>query len=117
MRDIYEGAGKVIVWLGEAKDDSNFAIDSVSMLETLRPGCSDDISNLQPSFVLGSTALWRLIGREWFSQIWVIQEVALARSALITRGSRELRFSTLVKATVCPTVSDAGSVAAKKLII
>ncbi|CAP70592.1 uncharacterized protein PODANS_3_6560 [Podospora anserina S mat+] len=76
MAQIYSKAARVIVWLGEAEDDGDKA------LEQLRQLASDDTKD-------GDTPnreVISLLRRSWFRRIWV----AAARSIVIKCGSVEI---------------------------
>lgn len=65
MKQIYQAAEKVVVWLGESSEDSDNAMD------LLRIGVHDDF--------LPDRAVIRLTTRSWWRRAWVLQEVAVAR--------------------------------------
>ncbi|KAK5733690.1 hypothetical protein LTR17_009543 [Elasticomyces elasticus] len=80
MRNIYQQAERVYVWLGEeeeaaddAADDANFGVESVT-----KPFISEaDYLNL---LMLGK--------RAWWYRLWVMQEAALANDVVVCLGSR-----------------------------
>ncbi|KAF1965285.1 HET-domain-containing protein, partial [Bimuria novae-zelandiae CBS 107.79] len=80
MARIYGQANRVIVWLGNAGDDSNQA------LETIRSVAEDESTNVSNN----QEAILALFQRPWFERIWVLQEVAAARHVLIMCGSAEI---------------------------
>jgi hypothetical protein len=68
MGQVYSKAGRVLVWLGPASDGSD------ELLERIRQGVTEeDISDA----TLQSSSL-SMLGRPWFTRIWVQQEIALA---------------------------------------
>jgi hypothetical protein len=83
MHRIYRAASQVLIYLGESSADSDKAI---SILEDDangdRPWITD---NLDPGEI---TAVRNLLYRPWFHRVWVLQEVAWSRSALVLCGSR-----------------------------
>jgi len=101
MAKIYAKASRVIVWLGEAADCSDQA------LEVLRAAAEEQHANTPPDEA-NRQAVLALLGREWFQRIWVsggrstswagvitnltqvLQEVAAARHILIKCGSAEI---------------------------
>lgn len=116
MRLVYENAQRVIIWLGA----SNFQIDCLfdwmtaldqQVLATARPHKISTWENqwslllwqqqTRPSIDKLRDALGRLLKQEWFSRIWVLQEAALAKSAVITCGRGEVNSRALV---VMPSV-------------
>ncbi|KAK6840011.1 hypothetical protein PG987_005877 [Apiospora arundinis] len=77
MGDIYRRANAVLVWLGEAADDSNLVFERISELAPTR-------FNWPLASTVQFDQAWRaLITRPWFFRTWVIQEVALNSSKAI----------------------------------
>ncbi|KAF4956779.1 hypothetical protein FGADI_3561 [Fusarium gaditjirri] len=81
MGDIYKSARQVVVWLGDAADDSHLVFQHLN----------DD--SIPDSFHNGSSppqdarrAWSALVKRPWFFRTWVIQEIALAKRAIIMCG-------------------------------
>jgi len=85
MTKIYSQASRVLVWLGEAADDSDVAIEH--MLST-----SSDHEHL--------TAMQRLIARPWFSRIWVsilsIVYTILTKTVGLARSGNSSAYSHLM---------------------
>ncbi|KAM0355594.1 hypothetical protein ACHAP4_007576 [Fusarium culmorum] len=81
MGDIYKSAKQVIVWLGDAADDSHLVFDHLN---------DDDIADSFPNYPdqpEEKRKAWNaLVKRPWFFRTWVIQELALARRAVIMCG-------------------------------
>ncbi|KAM0172083.1 hypothetical protein ACHAPF_007722 [Botrytis cinerea] len=86
MARIYGQANRVIVYFGEAADDSDMAFESI------RAAADDE--NEKPTGPLAirdsDEPILELLKRPWFQRIWVLQEVGLARSILIICGSAEM---------------------------
>ncbi|KAK0674437.1 heterokaryon incompatibility protein-domain-containing protein [Cercophora samala] len=80
MAQIYSKAARVVVWLGEAENGGDKA------LEQLRQLASDEIKEGGTS----NPEIISLLRRPWFKRIWVLQEVAAARSVTIKCGSAEI---------------------------
>ncbi|KAG8676504.1 hypothetical protein FPOAC2_02621 [Fusarium poae] len=81
MGDIYKSAKQVIVWLGDAADDSHLVFEHLE---------DDNIEESSPNYpeqLEAKRKAWKaLVNRPWFFRTWVIQEIALARRALIMCG-------------------------------
>jgi hypothetical protein len=92
MRNIYEGANEVSVWLGEAAEWSALAMGLIRLwstvpLETLaedwkghflkEPGLSDKRS---------WEATINLLRRAWWNRVWVYQELVVSRKAMFICG-------------------------------
>ena len=96
MRQIYENAERVIIWLGEEADNSHHGMRLVPKLAEANKkrdalGDTRVITELQRSGLRGVYGLpdryddaWRgffaILQRPWFGRGWVIQEVAVASS-------------------------------------
>ncbi|KAI9648947.1 hypothetical protein NHQ30_001513 [Ciborinia camelliae] len=84
MSDIYSKAKSVCVWLGDHDEDSKEAIkfikDRVLKLEEFDSLLQDESTGSQ------WMAMSRLMGRQWFSRRWVVQEIALASKATLHCG-------------------------------
>ncbi|OGM40074.1 hypothetical protein ABOM_011276 [Aspergillus bombycis] len=81
MRTIYAQAERVIVWLGEATENGDQALERIRCL-----GEGQDKSSI-PNHLESYDACLRLLQRDWFSRIWVVQEVGVARCVYIMCGS------------------------------
>ena len=106
MGKIYRRASRVIAWLGPSADDSDVAMSEIalwgSQVEvdlktwTLRPGSSKDTRDTdlsdvsKPMYFHGNEIrpISVLLGRPWFSRLWIRQEIFLANSnAIISCGA------------------------------
>lgn len=102
MAHIYKNAEEVLIWLGpcneEIRDLLEFATSvdqqAIGILTPRRSGkwASHCLNLMDNQYKDAKTpqnisALKQLMGRQWFKRIWVLQEVAMARSARILCGS------------------------------
>lgn len=111
MRLVYQNAQRVVVYLGASNPqidclfDWMIALDS-QLLAIPRPHTISTWEN-QWFWIIWHlrghrppdeirAALSELLQREWFSRIWVLQEAALARSAIITCGLNEVNSRVFV---------------------
>ena len=128
MATIYSQAVKVVMWLGEEGDDSKLAIalvkrwtDGIAYAKRAHAFYYD----LDPLITLGACvedafhteslhAVHHLLSRNYWSRIWIVQEVVLAKNGLILCGDcaigRLELFSVLsiwgqISATSLPTKS------------
>ena len=122
MGDIYGKATQVIAWLGKADADSTYALESVAAICKSKNFCnyneiysiaslseSQDISQTEEiqqfrferkmqnllrdhDFAKVTQALRRVMQRKWWSRLWVIQEIALSKLALIKCGSASISW-------------------------
>ncbi|KAI9367249.1 heterokaryon incompatibility protein-domain-containing protein [Aspergillus egyptiacus] len=83
MAKIYSNSRRVCVWLGKADKESTRAMNFIRYQLQ-----QDDIDSLMEDERLAGewAALSRLMRRPWFSRRWIIQEIALAKSATVHCG-------------------------------
>ncbi|KAF7933346.1 hypothetical protein EAE99_003231 [Botrytis elliptica] len=90
MAKIYGQANRVIVYLGDAADDSNQALESIRVAaegESSEGGSSEGESLDRGINEMNQREVLELLKRPWFERIWVLQEVGFARQILIMCGS------------------------------
>jgi hypothetical protein len=128
MGNIYRLAERVVIWLGPATYETNVLMDSIKQLEKETINYPRNSwrfpdqawqhiwSNIQ--FNLSSVhsdlkirqrnGLDSLFGRPWFSRVWILQEVANARIAIIVCGHKSVSarifavVPSLMKVTTAP---------------
>ncbi|KAJ4987004.1 hypothetical protein SVAN01_07545 [Stagonosporopsis vannaccii] len=76
MKEVYSGADKVLIFIGLEGHRSNEAM-----------ACIADVDSKVPAHELQAEAVHNLLQRPWFSRVWVVQEVARSRSAVVVCGS------------------------------
>ncbi len=108
MRHVYESASQVLIWLGAndgfsediglleeiAKQLDRRAMRGPNARASLEPW-KDHWRNLVEErggtetdfYQRRKTALQRLLGKPWFRRVWIVQEVASARTATVVCGS------------------------------
>ncbi|CAG9996467.1 unnamed protein product [Clonostachys byssicola] len=113
MKQIYQNAEQVLIWLGRAGDDVDLLFDLMTQLErramlhsnyrkqspdswrAIWPAMVEEQGGTQSAvYVKRRTAMLELLQREWFRRIWVLQEAASARRALIVCGWRSISSRT-----------------------
>ena len=110
MGDIYASARRVLVWVGE--DHTSDAEECFALVKDTNVLLMDmllryqSIENVPPipygtGLICADSQKWdtvrRLTNSEWFSRVWVLQEIALARSAMFIHGKRSIEWSHLVE--------------------
>ena len=97
MPDIYSNADSVLIWLGEPSENSGVAMH---ILED----CSDrfvdhEIFKCKRHSPKADAALWQpvtdLFQRPYWSRGWIVQEIVLAKRAVIFCGRRYILWDTL----------------------
>ncbi|PVH81098.1 HET-domain-containing protein [Cadophora sp. DSE1049] len=96
MAEIYRRATEVVIWLGDAANQSDLAMDLLNNVS------AEKIDNLatDPGAIKAWVALSNLMTRSWFTRRWVVQEVVFARHAVLRCGSATaswLRFCGVVE--------------------
>jgi hypothetical protein len=90
MSTIYGNAKSVYIWLGEEeeKDKKAFAFITNQVLQLTR----FDQLVLEKNSASEWQAMFALMTRPWFSRRWVIQEVALAKEAMLMCGPDMMKW-------------------------
>ena len=86
LRDTFERAENVIVWLGEDSGDANEAFEILRAVGS----SSSTIYTVELLVSERGKALRKLLRRDWFRRIWVVQELICARKATITCGNHTM---------------------------
>lgn len=102
MRDIYANADKVIVWLGEGSENSGIAMH---ILEDFSSGFVDyetfgyEHPRCRLEEVQMDAELWQpvteLFRRPFWSRGWIVQDIVVAKEALVCSGWRSIQWDTL----------------------
>lgn len=87
MRDIYGNAQSVSIWLGKASDGSDIAMSYLSRRETSQNKVLGFNNFWTPKQAKGVLALCE---RKYWTRIWIVQEVMLAKHITIYCGSRNI---------------------------
>ncbi|KAI6089242.1 HET-domain-containing protein [Hypoxylon rubiginosum] len=116
MKDIYSKASRVLIWLGEEQDESDRGIaEALHIAHTCRQyvSCGGELENISfndplarklfgkftdPSEFPRLSAFAKLIGRLWFTRVWVVQELALATEATVYCGHSSIDWTDLMAA-------------------
>ncbi|KAF6810605.1 heterokaryon incompatibility protein [Colletotrichum plurivorum] len=85
MPRIYNGASRVVVYLGESSEsDSSDAV----MLWLQNIHSPSEPANAPP--IPQSDTIRAFLNRRWFTRVWVMQEVRLAKEATVICGDKEV---------------------------
>lgn len=96
MDQIYSGAENVCVWLGAGTSDTKETFDFLKSLLNLQH--LDDLLTKTKHDPKKWMLVLNLMRNRWFSRRWVIQELALARSACIRWGDQEIQWTNFAEA-------------------
>ena len=101
MGNIYSLAHRVVVWLGEQSDDSKHALETLQhFANQIELGVDNSWGDApgaeHPKWYSSShplpynertwSAITKLFARDWFTRVWVLQEVHLAKNAIVQVG-------------------------------
>jgi hypothetical protein len=92
MKDIYRRASRVIVWLGEDSEHTVAGFRMLYGMSSLYGLETAEVKDLVSSLVLDDyfrshwIALGNLLLRPWWYRVWAVQEICLAREALLVGG-------------------------------
>jgi hypothetical protein len=85
-------AVEVCVWLGESYDNSSIAFEFARKVAQISP--QDSSKEIRaPGNLKAPKALVSLFRRPYWSRIWIVQEIARARSIMVYCGCDSLPFS------------------------
>ncbi len=112
MKEIYRRAAEVVVWLGEDKKDS---ADGASLLPRIHAAAQDAklfqgpdslAMRLEQAGLPGYGSLvWMSLAeiyrRNWFTRVWVVQELAVAKPATVLCGGRRVPWAYFTPAAAC----------------
>jgi Heterokaryon incompatibility protein (HET) len=96
MHMIYSKARQVMIWLGEAADGSDLAMKYIRGDGSLR---AKVLTGFQPDLTIEErNALAALIGRPYWTRLWIVQEILHARGIVVLCGRKSVgwhRFTRL----------------------
>jgi hypothetical protein len=98
MRDIYAGAKRVLVWLGESTPASEKIFD---VLPHVNPAQFEDEAIAYNVLQLRNVREWTravitcIFFNPWWQRVWIIQEIAYAQDALVLCGARSATWRTV----------------------
>uniref|UniRef100_A0A0B7K7P8 Heterokaryon incompatibility domain-containing protein n=1 Tax=Bionectria ochroleuca TaxID=29856 RepID=A0A0B7K7P8_BIOOC len=107
MATIYKEAARVVVWLGPESESSTLAIKTLAFLGQQIVMTMDKWTFTAPGateidWCYNRTPLpydkktWRainsLLQRSWFSRVWIVQEIQLAKDAILRCGHDEIAW-------------------------
>ena len=96
MRDIYARASRTIIWLGEfsfaAVDGSKQFLSYISQRYVVRQQYVEDSSKAQAH--VRNTI--KIHSSAWFSRMWIVQELACSRDAVVYVGNDSVSWAALL---------------------
>ena len=95
MGTIYGLAKEVIIWLDPRKKVSEAAMNFISETTATASTCQPDFSSDSHRSKLRETL--KLMNREYWRQLWIIQEIFRARKIILHCGRESLPWTDLAK--------------------
>jgi hypothetical protein len=101
MREIYEKARKVIIWLGPESDDSGYAMNAINSIDRrwAKIPSQSGKERLIAVPILDKRALQavvQLLRRSWWYRVWIIQEATCDNITYLKCGTGEVEFLAVV---------------------
>jgi hypothetical protein len=87
MRDVYEAADEVIAWLGEESAQEAADIEISKRMAGSENEVSRDENILEP-----------ILNNPYFSRLWIVQELVLAKEIIVMNGDNEMAWDALILA-------------------
>lgn len=102
MSVIYQKAERVVIWLGQGIEETDLVMDSMKQIHNILVGKEGDWRQLARFWMEGwptgcHVGMKSLLSRRWFQRIWIIQEVANARVAIVLCGKKSISASTFAQ--------------------
>jgi hypothetical protein len=98
MRDIYQRALKVVVWLGAESEDSNTAFQFLAEASLNKSEIEHWVRRQWKGLVHRKhwLAIYRLLSRNYWNRIWIVQEIFFAQCPMVRCGFRCIRWSDFI---------------------
>ncbi|KAK0719137.1 heterokaryon incompatibility protein-domain-containing protein, partial [Lasiosphaeris hirsuta] len=116
MRNIFQAAKEVIVWIGPESDQSDGPVDMV------QSESFSSIGDIQPLDASELNAIFAITNRSFWTRVWVIQEIHLARAFMVGCGTKSIdglvfdkALGTLIRMDDGSEGSDIGSLTQTRL--
>lgn len=117
MAAIYHSANSVVAWLGEEDDDTERGFDLIRVLGRC---CEDCLKRITPKSLgseemlgilasYGDISSWisvaKLFQRRYFTRVWIIQEITLAKTVLALCGRHLIDWDDVIQVSKFLTVT------------
>ncbi|EWC47461.1 hypothetical protein DRE_00429 [Drechslerella stenobrocha 248] len=89
---IYRKANSVMVWMGDERPADNQALEILGRLRQQSAEQAEESSVYQNEV----TQIEKFLSREWFTRMWIIQELVLSSKVIIRCGSSQLTWDDFV---------------------
>lgn len=101
MKEIYEKARTVIIWLGHESDDSSYAMKAINSIDRRWATRTSQPANEHRMAApdIGERALRaisQLLCRPWWRRVWIIQESTCANDTYLRCGKEKTEFLAVI---------------------
>jgi len=116
MKYIYHKAETVLAWLGDADENTSAALNLVGRLATRMIGIGSNVLPKEVFHLIFDSSMnandWKpleaLFQKEYWSRVWIIQELAVARHCFIIWGDQAITWESVSSAiSTCREYLDA----------
>jgi hypothetical protein len=90
MNDIYSKASRVVIYAGESSRRSDMLLDYLSDMAISSPKSATSYGGRQALQLVED--LQDFLSRPWFHRIWILQEVLLAKRAILVAGQKSVNW-------------------------
>ncbi len=103
MREIYQNARNVVVWLGDEDEDTVTAFHFITQLSEnkhlseLTIHTTHDLWDVKDRS-LTMNSMVEMVNRAWWKRMWTTQEIILAKSPMVVCGFHIIEWDDIVKA-------------------
>lgn len=91
MKRIFASVRRVIAWIGET-DDSDMAFDTIQKIN-LASSPGEVLAEASSTAV---ASLGRFLGQPYWARVWILQELALAKSSIVQYGKLSLPLESVL---------------------
>ncbi|KAE9373085.1 HET-domain-containing protein [Stipitochalara longipes BDJ] len=105
MNEVYANASRTLIWLGEADENSDLALDNIESLTqkllTVKNPASLSVQQklTNHDLPLSDDRKWKAIKllqlRPWFYRLWTLQEVVLSKETVLLCGNKSTFWNTM----------------------
>jgi hypothetical protein len=101
MRRIYTTANRVLVWMGLEREWTKGVLSLLTDVADNAQDFGDEPPSLPRPYHVPYTESWKvlhLLSEPWWDRVWVLQEVGLAKEAVLYHGIHSMPFTKALRA-------------------
>ncbi|KAK1757107.1 heterokaryon incompatibility protein-domain-containing protein [Echria macrotheca] len=104
MPEIYSRAKRVLICLGDASEDDSTGIYFLSSLKPFAPIWRiydrPNVVHSEQWWDLARNAVQKILAHRYFTRVWILQEIGLAKDAVVLYGEQEMPWKLLQQSVV-----------------